>query len=83
MVSIIQPKNDEFIIDPACGTGGFLSESISQMQGEGNSYKLVGIDKDRDMSDMALATTKIISGDHTQIYNDNSLEILKEKRCPP
>lgn len=79
MVSILQPKSNEFIIDPACGTGGFLSESISQMQGEGKSYQLVGIDKDRDMSDMALATTKIISGDHTRIYNDNSLEILKEK----
>ena len=79
MVSIIQPRSDEFIIDPACGTGGFLSESISQMRGDGSTYRLIGIDKDRDMSDMALATTKIISGDHTRIYNDNSLEILKEK----
>ncbi|MBQ6288026.1 MAG: N-6 DNA methylase [Clostridia bacterium] len=79
MVSIIRPKPNEFIIDPACGTGGFLSEAISQMKEGKKTYKLVGIDKDRDMSDMALATTKILAGDHTNIYNANSLEILKEE----
>lgn len=28
MVKVLQPRNDEMIIDPACGSGGFLVESL-------------------------------------------------------
>lgn len=76
MVKIINPKNNSILIDPACGTGGFLSESYSYLRSPKN-LKLIGIDKDKDMADIALATTEIISKGNSEIYNKNSLEILK------
>lgn len=44
-----------------------------------NSIRLIGIDKDRDMADMALATTEIISQGNSVVFNRNSLEILSTK----
>lgn len=80
MVRIVAPSNDVTIIDPACGTGGFLSESISAVKKENDNlsrqFNVIGIDKDRDMADMALATSKIIASDNVEIYNENSLEIM-------
>lgn len=81
MVSIMKPKRGEIVMDPACGTGGFLSQAYvycaENEKKEEKEISLIGIDKDRDMADMALATTEIISKSHTRIYNRNSLEILK------
>jgi hypothetical protein len=37
-----------------------------------NSIRLIGIDKDRDMADMALATTEIISQGNSVVFNRNS-----------
>ena len=28
MIEIIDPKEDELILDPACGSGGFLLEAL-------------------------------------------------------
>ncbi len=41
-VEIIQPKPDEKIIDPACGTGGFLFSSLRYMR---KNYKDIDIQK--------------------------------------
>lgn len=82
MVSIVDPRNSCLIIDPACGTGGFLSESFFQVmqnnRTSGQKLKLIGIDKDRDMADISFTTTKILTGDSAKIFNINSLEIVKD-----
>ena len=81
MIKIIDPKDGEIIMDPACGTGGFLVESYGYQyngkQSETNSY-YIGIDKDKDMSDLSMAVTEIITSGKSKVYNQNSLEILCE-----
>lgn len=83
MVRIAVPSDGITIIDPACGTGGFLSEAIALVKKENNKlskqFNVIGIDKDRDMADMALATSKIIASENAEIYNENSLEIMNQK----
>lgn len=82
IVSIMKPRKGETIMDPACGTGGFLSQAYIYCSEKDKKSKkavtLIGIDKDRDMADMALATTEIISNGQSLIYNRNSLELLKK-----
>ena len=80
MVRIAAPKGDSVIIDPACGTGTFLSEAFIYAKRrssiDANGIRLIGVDKDRDMADIALATSEIISQGLSSVYNRNSLEIL-------
>jgi len=80
MVHIVNVKDQSVIIDPACGTGGFLTEVYTYAKSvdyvDETSIRLIGIDKDRDMADMALATTEIISHGNSVVFNRNSLEIL-------
>ncbi len=56
LVSIINPKPHEKIIDPACGAGGFLT-SVLQHMGEDAKHSLkgnlYGIDKDEYLSKLA------------------------------
>lgn len=80
MVSMLDLKEDSTIIDPACGTGGFLQESFSRMKEQFGlkdiNCNLIGIDKDRDMADIAFATSAIALKGKTRIFNSNSLEIV-------
>ena len=43
MVEILDPNTDDFIIDPACGSGGFLVETLrhvwSKLEKEGKKFK--------------------------------------------
>lgn len=81
MIDIIDPKNGEIIMDPACGTGGFLTESFGyQYKDRKSACKsyYIGIDKDKDMADLSMAVTEIITSGKSKIYNQNSLEILCE-----
>lgn len=83
MVKIMNAPDNSIIIDPACGTGGFLTEAYTYAKSSTNvdetSISLIGIDKDRDMADMALATTEIISQGNSVVFNRNSLEIVSPK----
>ncbi len=78
MVQIIDPGESDIIIDPACGTGGFLCESFlySESKHSASSSKYIGIDKDKDMSDLAQTLMEIVDGGSSEIYNFNSLEIV-------
>lgn len=71
MVKVIDPKNGEIIMDPACGTGGFLTESfIFQYEGKKKKCKsrYIGMDKDKDMWDLSMAVTEIITNGHANVY---------------
>lgn len=80
MVQIVNIQNQNVIIDPACGTGGFLAEAYAYAEStdviDEKSIRFVGIDKDKDMADIALATTEIISHGNAVVFHRNSLEIL-------
>ncbi|HUJ09946.1 MAG TPA: N-6 DNA methylase [Verrucomicrobiae bacterium] len=79
MVRIVAPQPNESVLDPACGTGGFLSESLvfqdetvigdSQVPG-----RLVGIEKDPDLARLATALLCISTGGRSELLNANSLD---------
>ena len=78
MVQIIQPEKDDIIIDPACGTGGFLSEAHQFLTDSFCKFdaKFVGFDKDKDMADLAQTMMEIVDGENSEVHNINSLELI-------
>ncbi len=86
-VKMLNPKFSEFIVDPACGSGGFLLHSImyidgSQLNGKSLSERGKAFAKDHvyglDFSEKAIKVSRavnIIVGDgKTHICYDNSLD---------
>ena len=77
MVRVIAPKPQESVLDPACGTGGFLAEAhIYQSESatpDDLTGRLVGIDKDYDLSCLSGALLQIITGGRASVSHFNSL----------
>lgn len=59
MVEIIKPQPDQLIVDPACGSGGFLVESLKYMWDQ-----LEEQSKEYGWSDLALQEEKIAAAIH-------------------
>ena len=76
MVDILAPEDGMRVIDPACGTGGFLSAVLDWWKREGARGTVVGIDKDSDLALLAsaLSTVHVGSGE-VVVHNANSLTI--------
>jgi len=81
-VDILEPKPGERIIDPACGSGGFLvecmvrlwekvSEEDSQEQVFNNIF---GIDKEIDLARICKAYMSIVGNGHYNIFCADSLD---------
>jgi len=79
MVEIVAPEPHESVLDPACGTGGFLMEAhIYQLPlaGEaGPTGRLVGVDKDIDLVRVATALLRIASQGRAAVDCFNSLDL--------
>ncbi len=77
IVEIVGPQADEHILDPACGTGGFLAEAhVYQAQHSRQSPPsgtLSGIDKDDGLARFATALLQIATGSRASIRSFNSL----------
>jgi len=74
MVRTIDPQPGESILDPACGTGGFLCEAYGHIaQGSGSPGRIVGVDKDHDLFRIASALVRVTCGGLGEVYNRNSL----------
>lgn len=76
MTEILAPKNGMQIIDPACGTGGFLSAVLDFWKRDSARGAVVGIDKDSDLALLASALSAVHadSGD-VIVHNTNSLDL--------
>lgn len=80
MVEVVDPIPGSRILDPACGTGGFLREAYSYVEeryGPSNAAELsiVGIDKDYDLARLAGALLQISTKGHAEVFNFNSLDV--------
>lgn len=75
MVEIVAPAPHESILDPACGTGGFLAEAhaFQKRCGTAPSGTLVGVDKDHDLFRLASAMLRVVTGKRASVMNFNSL----------
>ncbi len=83
-VKMLNPKEDEYIIDPACGSGGFLLHSMYQVwdkflktkeaqKGYAAKY-LYGIDFDDNMRRISQALMLIAGDGKHHIFKRNSLD---------
>lgn len=74
IVEILQPSSGELIIDPACGSGGFLSYALRYaLNNKQKNFLVVGIDKDAFLSRIADAYLSLINKDFSRIFCENSL----------
>jgi type I restriction enzyme M protein len=80
MVCVLRPPIEAKVVDPACGTGGFLVETHSLQTTErpnglqANYGGLIGIDKDRDLCRLAEAMLEIAAPGRGVVLNLNSLD---------
>ncbi|RPI16396.1 MAG: SAM-dependent DNA methyltransferase [Ignavibacteriae bacterium] len=85
-VEIIQPKINETIIDPACGSGGFLISALNFLiKNNSNanesiiiSNSLFGIDINKSIARIAKMKLLLESNGNTNIFCTNSLDDLDE-----
>lgn len=74
MVKYLDPRSGEKIIDPACGSGGFLaSASIYLGEADQSDYQLVGIDKDDFLARIARTYLRFLDPNNSTVYCRNSL----------
>ncbi|MEM2058372.1 MAG: N-6 DNA methylase [Nitrososphaerota archaeon] len=92
-VDFLEPRPGEMIIDPACGSGGFLIESITHLSSrmKGSEFRtlmannIFGIDKEVDLAKIAKTYMAIIGDGHTNIFCADSLapdswpDVMREK----
>lgn len=75
MVEIVGVKPNDALLDPACGTGGFLYEAVSHVAESGKgTLRVVGLDKDKDLARLASALLTISSGREAEVQCINSLD---------
>ena len=81
LIKVLAPKSTDTICDPACGTGGFLIESITHILSRNEKYfgKLIGIEKDDFLASTANAILEIYTKDKFKVLNENSLDIENPK----
>jgi type I restriction enzyme M protein len=75
MIDVLQPDEQESIIDPACGSGGFLAYTLRYLlSNQKNNFYIAGIEKDDFLSKIAKIYLSLISDANYNIYCENSLE---------
>jgi type I restriction enzyme M protein len=85
MVEIVNPEQNSKIVDPACGTGGFLIDAYSYVVSKTGEFKgkLLGIDKDKFLANTAKSICEIYSSGKYEILNFNSLDLVFLKKEHP
>lgn len=72
-VNMLNPKVGERVIDPACGSGGFLIEVLSHLKERDNFINIYGIDKEIDLVKICKAYMAIVGNGHLNIFYGDSL----------
>lgn len=86
MVTVLQPRTGEKIVDPAAGTGGFLLEVLAYLQQSTGNLRppsqIIGIDKDADLARLCQAVLEAATDNQVSVLNQSSLDIEALKRLP-
>ncbi len=78
-IKTLNPKYQDNIIDPTCGSGKFLIESVEYIKSENKLKNLdlnntiVGIDINPELVKLAKINMILFGNDHPKIYNSDSL----------
>lgn len=86
IVSMISPQKTETVLDPACGSGGFLVAALNHIAGDTSNEEkreiaehcLFGIDKESDLSKICKAHMSIIGDGKSNIVTADSLDNPKQ-----
>ena len=87
VVKMIDPTKDDIIIDPACGSGGFLISALDHItkgildEGEKKQiaeHCLFGIDKESDLAKICKAHMSILGDGRSNIVQQDSLKPLDD-----
>ncbi|MBI3977018.1 MAG: N-6 DNA methylase [Chloroflexi bacterium] len=78
LVTIVDPRPGERVIDPACGAGGFLSATARHLVVQGASPEtaaahVFGVDKDRYLSSLASARLSFVTLAPVNVFCADSL----------
>lgn len=79
IVRVVDPKPDEYIYDPCCGTGGFLAQAYEHMQEHHSTVpiqtcsNLYGREKENLVYPLALANLVLHGIDEPHIWHGNTL----------
>lgn len=75
MIDMMDPQSGEKIIDPACGSGGFLAHILqNQLQRKITNNYITGLDKDLFLSRLAKIYLTLLGENNYHIFCENSLE---------
>jgi len=76
LVEAVDPRPGETVIDPACGTGGFLAAIMSRhAQSRWDGARLHGIDKDAFLVRLARVHVALAGGDYHGIVTSDSIAL--------
>lgn len=79
MIDVLQPKAGERVLDPACGSGGFLVYTLRYLMNRGeNDFYIAGIDKDEFLARVAKIYLSIIGRNDYHVFCENSLELPRK-----
>lgn len=85
IIQISNPPVGSKVVDPACGTAGFLVETAAfwgdKLLGR-KKKNLIGIDKDRDLCRLAEAALEMSAPMSFAVVNTNSLNIAELRKLP-
>lgn len=80
MIEILSPSAKSKVIDPACGTGGFVTEVASYWTRKNiTPGKIIAIDKDKDLFILTSALLNLSRADNAHTLNQNSLDKQVDK----
>jgi len=79
MIDVTKPQLGERIIDPACGSGGFLAYILQYLQRtNNNNHYIAGIDKDLFLARLTKIYLTLMGESEYYIFCENSLKNPKE-----
>ncbi len=86
MLAVAQPPPTAKVVDPACGTAGFLAETAALHAQSGPSEagmgQLIAIEKDRDLARLAEALLEIVAPGRARVLNTNALDLAALRHLP-
>lgn len=75
MVEVLDPSSSDRVIDPACGSGGFLAHTAKYLsKKDQDTSNIFGVEKDRFLAKIGKIYVTLLSGNVAKVHCENSLE---------
>ncbi|MEW6750861.1 MAG: N-6 DNA methylase [Candidatus Latescibacterota bacterium] len=78
LIDAVAPTSSDVVIDPACGTGGFLSlvfVRLARTVPEPAALQIYGIDKDASLVRLAKIHLALLGGNRTRVFGTDSIAV--------